>query len=139
MERRVVITGLGAITPIGNNVEESWESIKNGVCGIDRITSFDTKDFKVKLAAEVKGFNAEEHMEAKKAKRMDRVSQFAVVVAREAFEDSGINEENTDLDRVGVVVGTGIGGLKTIEENCEKSKFNINEIIVRERIIERIS
>ena len=118
MERRVVITGLGAITPVGNNVEESWKGIKKGKNGIDKITEFDTTDFKVKLAAEVKGFKAEEHIDAKKAKRMDRVSQLAVVAAREAFEDSKIKSENTDLERVGVIVSTGIGGLNTIETNC---------------------
>ena len=118
MERRVVITGLGAITPIGNNVKESWEGIKEKRNGIDKITAFDTTNFKVKLAAEVKGFVPEEHIDAKRAKRMDRVSQLAVVAAREAFEDSKITSENTDLERVGVIVSTGIGGLDTIETNC---------------------
>ena len=119
MERRVVITGLGAITPIGNNVEESWNGIKTYKNGIDEITEFDTTDFKVKLAAEVKGFNVEDHMEAKRAKRMDRVSHFAVVAAREAFEDSKMTPENTDMDRVGVIVGSGIGGVNNIESNVE--------------------
>ena len=120
MEKRVVITGLGAITPLGNNVKETWEGIKNCKNGVDKITLFDVSDFKVKLAGEVKDFNSSDYIDAKKAKRMDRVSQFAVVAAKEAFEDSGITEENTDLERVGVVVGTGIGGLETIENNCKK-------------------
>ena len=116
MERRVVITGLGAITPIGNNVEEFWKGIKEGKCGIDEITEFDASNFKVKLAGEVKGFNAEEHFEKREAKRMDRFSQFAVVAAREAWKDSGLDKEKEDMYRVGVIVGSGIGGLGTIEK-----------------------
>lgn len=120
MKRRVVITGMGALTPLGKNVEENWEGIKDGKCAIDEITRFDTSEFKVKLAAEIKDFKPEEYMDPKKAKRMDRVSQYAIIAAKEAFKDSEINEENTDFERVGVVVGTGIGGLETIEDNCNK-------------------
>ena len=116
MKRRVVITGLGAITPIGNNVDEFWKGIKEGKCGIDEITEFDASNFKVKLAGEVKGFNAEEHFEKREAKRMDRFSQFAVVAAREAWKDSGLDKEKEDMYRVGVIVGSGIGGLGTIEK-----------------------
>ena len=116
MEKRVVITGLGAITPIGNNVDEFWKGIKEGKCGIDEITEFDASNFKVKLAGEVKGFNAEEHFEKREAKRMDRFSQFAVVAAREAWKDSGLDKEKEDMYRVGVIVGSGIGGLGTIEK-----------------------
>ena len=116
MKRRVVITGLGAITPIGNNVDEFWKGIKEGKCGIDEITEFDASNFKVKLAGEVKGFNAEEHFEKREAKRMDRFSQFAVVAAREAWKDSGLDKEKEDMSRVGVIVGSGIGGLGTIEK-----------------------
>lgn len=119
MERRVVITGIGAITPIGKNVEESWDGIKNQKCGIDKITLFNPETFKCKLAGEVKDYNAEEHFELKQAKRLDRSSQFAIIAAREAFKDSGISAENTDLDRVGIFVSSGIGGLKTIQEQCE--------------------
>ena len=118
MKKRVVVTGLGAITPIGNNTNESWEAIKKGVCGIDKITAFDTENYKVKLAAEIKNLKIEDYIEPKKMKRMDRVSQVAVIAAREAFEDSGITKENTDMERVGIVVGTGIGGVQTIETNC---------------------
>ena len=117
MERRVVITGLGAITPIGNNVEEFWKGIKEGKCGIDEITEFDTTDFKVKLAGEVKEFNPDEHFERREAKRMDRFSQFAVVVAREAWKDSGLDKEKENMERVVVIVGSGIGGLGTIEKD----------------------
>ena len=117
MERRVVITGLGAITPIGNNVEEFWKGIREGKCGIDEITEFDTTDFKVKLAGEVKGFNPEEHFDRREAKRMDRFSQFAIVAAREAWKDSGLDKEKENMERVGVIVGSGIGGLGTIEKD----------------------
>lgn len=119
MERRVVVTGYGAITPIGNNVEEFWNGIKEGKCGIDEITLFDTTNNKVKLAAEVKGFDPEEHFDKRSAKRMDRYVQLALVAARETMKHSGINEENTDMEKLGVIVGTGMGGLKTIEDQIE--------------------
>lgn len=119
MEKRVVITGLGAITPIGKNVNETWEGIENKRCGIDNITLFDTTNFKTSLAAEVKNYDPLEYFEAKQAKRFDRCSQFAIIAAREAVKDSGITRENTNYDRVGVFVSTGIGGLNTIQEQCE--------------------
>ena len=114
MERRVVVTGLGAITPIGNNVDEFWEGIVNGKCGIDEITLFDTTDFKVKLAGEVKGFNAEEVLDKKASKRLDRYAQLAMVAAKEAVADSKINMEEIDATRFGVAISSGIGGLQTI-------------------------
>ncbi len=116
MERRVVVTGLGAITPIGNTVEEFWKGIKEGKCGIDKITKFDTSDYKVKIAAEVKGYNEDEFFDKRTAKRMDLFSQYAVVVAREAIKDAGITAENTDMTRVATIISTGIGGLGTIEK-----------------------
>ena len=119
MGKRVVITGLGAITPIGKNTEETWKGIQEKKCGIDKITLFDATGYKTSLDAEVKDFNPLDYLEPKQAKRLDRSSQFALVAAREAFQDSGINEENTDLQRVGVFVSSGIGGLKTIQEQCE--------------------
>jgi beta-ketoacyl-acyl-carrier-protein synthase II len=122
MERRVVITGIGAITPIGNNIEEFWNGIKTQKCGIDEITRLDTSDLKVKLAAEVKDFNAEEHFDKRTARRMDLYSQYAVVASREALKASGITEENTDMTRVGIVIGSGIGGLSTMQKDigaCE--------------------
>ena len=117
MERRVVVTGLGAITPIGNNVEEFWDGIKNGKCGVDKITLFDASNFKVKLAAEVKKFNAEDYFDRKAAKRLDRFSHFAIVAARELMKDSNLDVEKTDMTRFGVAVSSGIGGLQTIEDN----------------------
>lgn len=119
MEKRVVITGLGAISPIGNNVNDLWDGIKTGKCGIDEITAFDTTNFKTKLAAEVKEYDPLNYFEAKQTKRLDRVSQFAIIAAREAFEDSGITKENTDFERVGIYVGSGIGGFTTIQNQCE--------------------
>ncbi len=119
MERRVVITGLGAITPIGNNVIQTWNGIKEKKCGIDKITSMNTETFKTSLAAEVKEYNPLNYFETKQAKRLDRSSQFAIIAAREAFKDSGITSENTNLERVGTFVSSGIAGLITIQEQCE--------------------
>ncbi len=115
-KRRVVVTGMGAITPIGNTVEEFWEGVKAAKVGIGPITRFPTEDYKVKLAAEVKGFNAKEHMDFKMAKRMDTFSQYAVVAAKEAFQDAGIDMEQEDAYRVGVIISSGIGGLGIMEE-----------------------
>lgn len=116
MERRVVVTGLGAITPIGNTVEEFWKGIKEGKCGIDKITKFDTSDYKVKIAAEVKGYNEDEFFDKRTAKRMDLFSQYAIVAAREAIKDAEITAENTDMTRIATIISTGIGGLGTIEK-----------------------
>lgn len=122
MNKRVVITGLGTINPIGNDVENTWDGIKNCKCGIDEITLFDNSNLKTKLAAEVKGYDASNYLDAKQAKRLDRSSQFAIIAAREALKDSGINEENTNLENVGIFIGSGIGGLITIE-NQSQTKF----------------
>lgn len=134
MERRVVITGLGAISPIGNTVEENWESIKNKKCGIDKISLFDTTGFKTSLAGEVKNYDALEHFEAKQAKRLDRCSQFAIIGAREALKDSRISEDNTDFNRVGIFVSSGIGGLITIQEQatirCEKGNKRVSPMFI---------
>ena len=119
MERRVVITGLGAVTPIGNNVNETWNGIKERNCGIDEITLFDTTNFKTKLAAEIKDYDPLKYFETKQAKRLDRSSQLAIIAAREAVKMSGITKENTNFDRVGIFVSSGIGGLKTIQDQCE--------------------
>ena len=119
MEKRVVVTGLGAITPIGNNVDETWTGIKERKCGIDEITLFDTTNFKTKLAAEIKDYDPLKYFETKQAKRLDRSSQLAIIAAREAVKMSGITKENTNFDRVGIFVSSGIGGLKTIQDQCE--------------------
>ena len=119
MKRRVVVTGLGAITPIGKNVLETWNGIEEKKCGIDNITLFDNTNFKTKLAAEVKEYNSNDYFDVKQAKRLDRTSQFAIIAAREAVKDSNITKENTDFDKTGVFIGSGIGGLRTIQEQCE--------------------
>lgn len=119
MEKRVVITGIGAISPIGKDCNKTWEGIKNKQCGIDEISLFDATNFKTKFDAEVKNYDPLEYFEAKEAKRLDRVSQFALIAAKEAFEDSKITDENTDFERVGIFIGSGIGGLITIENQCE--------------------
>lgn len=115
MERRVVITGLGAITPIGNTVDEFWNGILEKKCGIDEITLFDTTNYKVKFAAEVKNFDPEQYLDKRSARRLDRYIQFALVAAKEIMEDSKLNVEEIDSTRFGVIVGSGIGGLGTIE------------------------
>ncbi len=119
-KRRVVVTGLGAVTPIGNNVETFWNNVKAGKVGIGEITRFDTSDFKVKLAAEVKDFNAKEYMDFKAAKRMELFSQYAVVASKEAVKDAGIDMEQEDPFRVGVIVGSGIGSLQAMETAEQK-------------------
>ena len=117
MENRVVITGLGAITPIGNNVKEFWTNAKKGVCGIDEITLFDASDYKVKIAGEVKNFKAEDFIDKKEAKRLDRFTHFALAATEEAMKDAKLDlkDENVDPNRVGVIVGSGIGGYGTLE------------------------
>lgn len=120
MKKRVVVTGMGAITPIGNSVEEFWEGLKEGKLGIGPITKFDTADYKVKIAAEVKDFDAKEYMDAKTAKRMSPFSQYAVAATKEALEDAGIDMEQEDAFRVGVSIGSGIGGLQDMEDAHEK-------------------
>ncbi len=117
--RRVVITSMGAITPVGNHVEEFWSSLKNGVNGIDYIKAFDTDDFKVKLAAEVRNFNPENYMDKKDTKRMDRYCQFALAAAKEAMDKSNLDINAIDKDKFGVIVGSGIGGFSTFEKEHE--------------------
>ena len=134
MERRVVVTGMGAITPIGNNVETFWNNVKAGVLGIDEITKFDTTDYSAKLAAEVKDFNAKEVLGFKQAKRLSPFSQYAVAAAKEAFVQSGIDMEKEDPYRVGVSVGSGIGGLGDMEEEhaklLEKGPSRVKPLLV---------
>ena len=120
MSRRVVVTGLGAITPIGNNVEEFWNGLKEKKVGIGPITYFDTAEYKVRLAAQVKDFDPKKYMDPKTAKRMEQFCQFAVIAAKEALEDAGIDMANEDPFRVGVSVGSGIGSLQSIEREYKK-------------------
>ncbi len=120
MERRVVITGMGAVTPLGNTVESYWENLKNGVCGIDHITRFDPTDFKVKIAGEVKNFEPELYMEKKELKRNDLYTIYAIAASVQAFTDSGLDMEREDAGRVGVMIGSGIGGLITLQDNITR-------------------
>lgn len=114
--RRVVITGLGAVTPIGNDVKSFWEGIKAGKCGIDKVTHFDASELKTQIAGEVKDFDPTVCIEKKDARKMDRYTQFAVVAATEAVKDSGLDMEKEDPWRVGVITGSGIGGIDTLVE-----------------------
>lgn len=123
--KRVVVTGLGAITPIGNTVPEVWDSVVNGVSGAGLITRFDATNFKTKFACEVKNFKAEDYIDAKEARKMDLYSQFAIAAAKQAVEDSQMDLEKENLDRIGVIYGVGIGGIHTFEEELsyyEKNK-----------------
>ena len=117
MSRRVVVTGLGAITPIGNSVDSFWNSLKEKKVGIDRISYFDPSGYKAKLAAEVKGFNAKDYMDTKAARRMELFSQYAVAAAKEAIEDSGLDMSKEDPFMVGVSIGSGIGSMQAFEKS----------------------
>ncbi len=115
--RRVVVTGMGALTPLGNDINAYLEGLQNGVSGADMITRFDATNFKTKFACEVKGFNPEDFMHRREVRRSDLYSIFAQVAADQAVADSGLSAENANLDRVGVIVGSGIGGLATLEKD----------------------
>ncbi|MEJ8804251.1 beta-ketoacyl-ACP synthase II [Pontibacter sp. H249] len=116
--KRVVVTGLGALTPLGNTVSEYWNGLVNGVSGAAPITRFDATKFKTQFACEVKGYDAEKYFDRKEARKMDLFTQFAMVVADEAVTDANLVEGNYDPDRVGVIWGSGIGGLRTFQEEC---------------------
>ena len=134
MKTRGVVTGMGAITPIGNDVESFWKGLKDKTVGIGPITYFDTTDYKCKLAAEVKGFDPKQYMDAKAARRMEAFSQFAVAASKEALEQSGIDMEKEDPYRVGVCVGSGIGSLQAMEKDVkklnEKGPSRVNPLLV---------
>lgn len=131
MKRRVVVTGMGAITPVGNDVATTWQSLIEGKSGTAPITKFDASKFPVRFAAEVKGFNALDYMERKEAKRADQYTQYAIAGARQAMTDAKLIERNgMDPDRIGVIIGSGIGGLKSFEEQHD---------VYRERGVGKIS
>lgn len=131
--RRVVVTGLGAVTPIGKNVSETWESMKSGKNGIGPITHFDTTAFKAKLAAEVSDFDPKEYLEVNEVLRTDRYTQFAIAAAKQACDDSGI-EGNVEPERFAVILGTGIGGITTFETEhtklIEKGPRRVSSLLV---------
>ncbi|MDF1617439.1 beta-ketoacyl-ACP synthase II [Petrocella sp. FN5] len=116
MSRRVVVTGIGAITPIGNNVDQFWSALKEGISGVDMITQFDASDYPVKIAAELKDYNPKDFLDRKDAKRMERFSQFAVIAAGEALTMSGLKVTEDNCDRIGTFIGSGMGSLGMIEE-----------------------
>ena len=120
--RRVVVTGIGAVTPIGNSVPEMWEAVKAGKCGIAPITLYDTSEQKVKLAGEVKNFEPEKVYDKKELRRMDRFTQFAVIAAHEAMEDCGIDLDSVDKTRFGCLVASGIGGLNAIQNEDKRGR-----------------
>lgn len=114
--RRVVVTGLGVISPIGNELDTFWMNVKNGVCGIDKVTRFDADAYSCRVAGEVKDFDPTQYIEKKEARRMDRYAQFAVAAAKMALDDSGLDLERENLERFGVITGSGIGGIETFEQ-----------------------
>ena len=116
MRRRVVVTGLGAVTPVGNDVATTWRALQDGVSGASAITKFDASQFPVRFACELKGFDPLGSMERKEAKRADPYTQYAVAASVEAMHDAGLTSGNYDVDRLGVIIGSGIGGLKSFEE-----------------------
>jgi len=120
-KRRVVITGIGAITPVGHNVAQTWESLVNGVSGVDLISKFDYSNLPVHIAAEVKNYDPEEHFDHKEVKKLDLYTQFAMIAAREAIADAGLIPGSFNPDRTGVITGAGIGGILTFEEECIKN------------------
>ena len=134
MSRRVVVTGLGAVTPIGNNVDDFWTSVKAGKIGFDHITKFDTTDYKCHIAAELKDFNPQDFMDRKAAKRMEPFSQYAVAAAKQAIDDSGLDIEKEDPYMVGCAIGSGIGSLQAMEretqELYEKGPNRVNPLLV---------
>lgn len=122
--KRVVVTGLGAVTPVGNTPEEMWKNLLNGVSGAAPITLFDASKFKTQFACEVKNFDVTEYVDRKEARKMDRYTQFAVVAAMQAVKDCGMDLEAEDKDRIGVVFGVGIGGIKTYQDEVENYVVN---------------
>jgi len=116
MKRRVVVTGMGVVSPIGNSVEELWSNLKDGVSGIDKVTKFDVSEFSTKVAGEVKDFDPSKYIDKKEARRMDLSEQYALVCAQQAFDDAKLGSDSLDLEKAGVVVGSGIGGIGTFEK-----------------------
>lgn len=134
MSRRVVVTGLGAVTPIGNSVDDFWTSVKAGKIGFDHITKFDTTDYKCHIAAELKDFNPQDFMDRKAAKRMEPFSQYAVAAAKQAIDDSGLDIEKEDPYMVGCAIGSGVGSLQAMERETqklyEKGPNRVNPLLV---------
>ncbi len=126
--KRVVVTGLGALTPLGNNVEETWEALKSGKSGAGPITHFDASAFKTQFACEVKNFKATDFIDRKEARKMDLYEQYAIVAAMEAMKDANFDMEKLDRNKAGVVLGVGIGGMNAFEEECSNWAINGKEM-----------
>ena len=133
-KKRVVVTGIGAVSPIGNNMKENWEAIKNSVCGINHITKFDVSNYRTKVDAEVKNLNFEDYFDSKFIKHSDASTMFAVIAAREAFKDSNLSKDNIDMNRVGSYISTGIGGVNVLQEQSivfkEKGNRRVSPMLI---------
>ncbi|MCC0657482.1 beta-ketoacyl-ACP synthase II [Clostridioides sp. ES-S-0123-01] len=134
MNKRVVITGLGCVTPLGTGKEEFWNNIKSGVSGIDKITNFDASTYQTQIAGEVKNFHPEEYISKKELKRLDKFAQFAIISAKLAVEDANLDLDKVDRERVGVIIGSGIGGVEAIETQhkilLEKGNKRVSSLFV---------
>ena len=142
-KKRVVVTGIGAVSPIGNNIKENWESIKNSVCGINYITKFDTTDYRTKVDAEVKNLNFEDHFDHKFIKHSDASTLFAIIAAREAFKDSELTKDNIDMNKVGSYISTGIGGVQVLQEQSvvckEKGNRRVSPMLIPMSVVNMAS
>jgi len=134
MKRRVVITGTGTVTSLGVGTDDFWNSIKSGKCGISRIERIDVSDLPTKVGAEIKDFQSLDYIEKKEVKRMDRYTQYAMAAAQMAVEDSGLNMDNVNKERLGVIIGSGVGGIETMEAQhnvlIEKGPDRISALFV---------
>ena len=143
MGKRVVVTGMGVISPIGTGLNKFWEALISGASGIDRITQFDVSDYKVQIAGEVKDFNIGDYIDKKEARRMDRFAQFAVAASKMAIDDAGLDLNNEDRERIGVVIGSGIGGISTVFEQSkillEQGPGRVSPLTVPMKIINMAS
>lgn len=143
MGKRVVVTGMGVISPIGTGLNKFWEALISGASGVDRITQFDASDYKVQIAGEVKDFNVGDYIDKKEARRMDRFVQFAVAASKMAIDDAGLDLNNEDSERIGVVIGSGIGGISTVFEQSkillERGPGRVSPLTVPMKIINMAS
>ncbi|MCL0072008.1 beta-ketoacyl-ACP synthase II, partial [Peptococcaceae bacterium] len=143
MGKRVVVTGMGVISPIGTGLNKFWEALISGASGVDRITQFDASDYKVQIAGEVKDFNVGDYIDKKEARRMDRFVQFAVAASKMATDDAGLDLNNEDSERIGVVIGSGIGGISTVFEQSkillERGPGRVSPLTVPMKIINMAS
>lgn len=140
MKKRVVVTGMGAVTPVGNSVEEFWEALKSGKSGIDRVTRFDPADFTTKIAGEVKNFDHSNYIDKKEARRMDKAEHYSIVSSQQAYDDAKLSSDSFDAYRAGVIIGSGIGGIETLEKQIsilsEKGPSRVSPFFIPMMIID---